>query len=179
MSFLFFISIFDFSFFFFFFQAEDGIRDVAVTGVQTCALPISAAEPGLGVEAGQLGVADGAQEGEEEREADAGPDVAPHRRAARRRRCRLQLKRDPEKRSRRDQRHGVHRRARKTERRFHTAYFCSWCCGHEPASFPSPSLMVSVISCRICTKLRTVRYHPIGWSGQGACAPCRSRSEER
>src|SRR2546429_4799845 len=25
---------------FFFFQAEDGIRDVAVTGVQTCALPI-------------------------------------------------------------------------------------------------------------------------------------------
>src|SRR2546429_2444074 len=27
---------------FFFFQAEDGIRDVAVTGVQTCALPISA-----------------------------------------------------------------------------------------------------------------------------------------
>src|SRR2546422_7520400 len=27
--------------FFVFFQAEDGIRDVAVTGVQTCALPIS------------------------------------------------------------------------------------------------------------------------------------------
>src|SRR2546429_7761184 len=26
---------------FLFFQAEDGIRDVAVTGVQTCALPIS------------------------------------------------------------------------------------------------------------------------------------------
>src|SRR2546429_9871932 len=26
---------------YFFFQAEDGIRDVAVTGVQTCALPIS------------------------------------------------------------------------------------------------------------------------------------------
>src|SRR5216684_6790942 len=26
--------------FIFFFQAEDGIRDVAVTGVQTCALPI-------------------------------------------------------------------------------------------------------------------------------------------
>src|SRR5205809_5708936 len=32
--------IFFFFFFFFFFQAEDGIRDVAVTGVQTCALPI-------------------------------------------------------------------------------------------------------------------------------------------
>src|SRR5882757_7787553 len=28
-------------FFFFFFQAEDGIRDIGVTGVQTCALPIS------------------------------------------------------------------------------------------------------------------------------------------
>src|SRR5258706_8940549 len=27
--------------FFFFFQAEDGIRDWSVTGVQTCALPIS------------------------------------------------------------------------------------------------------------------------------------------
>src|SRR3712207_3125105 len=28
-------------FYFFFFQAEDGIRDIGVTGVQTCALPIS------------------------------------------------------------------------------------------------------------------------------------------
>src|SRR2546425_11004432 len=28
-------------YFFFFFQAEDGIRDKLVTGVQTCALPIS------------------------------------------------------------------------------------------------------------------------------------------
>src|SRR5215469_16880244 len=31
-----------FLFFFFFFQAEDGIRDLYVTGVQTCALPIFA-----------------------------------------------------------------------------------------------------------------------------------------
>src|SRR6266566_9093228 len=31
---------------FFFFQAEDGIRDYKVTGVQTCALPIYAEEPG-------------------------------------------------------------------------------------------------------------------------------------
>src|SRR5688572_31489243 len=31
-----------FVFFFFFFQAEDGIRDLTVTGVQMCALPISA-----------------------------------------------------------------------------------------------------------------------------------------
>src|SRR5207248_7649484 len=30
----------------FFFQAEDGIRDRTVTGVQTCALPISNHEPG-------------------------------------------------------------------------------------------------------------------------------------
>src|SRR5688572_22897660 len=32
--------------FFFFFQAEDGIRDLTVTGVQTCALPISAGPAG-------------------------------------------------------------------------------------------------------------------------------------
>src|SRR5947207_9753712 len=32
--------IFILLFFFFFFQAEDGIRDHCVTGVQTCALPI-------------------------------------------------------------------------------------------------------------------------------------------
>src|SRR5436305_14796024 len=31
----------DFLLVFFFFQAEDGIRDADVTGVQTCALPIS------------------------------------------------------------------------------------------------------------------------------------------
>src|SRR2546427_352669 len=31
--------------FFFFFQAEDGIRDLTVTGVQTCALPILAVLP--------------------------------------------------------------------------------------------------------------------------------------
>src|SRR6476660_10295667 len=29
----------------FFFQAEDGIRDIGVTGVQTCALPISTSAP--------------------------------------------------------------------------------------------------------------------------------------
>ena len=33
--------LFVFFFVFFFFQAEDGIRDDLVTGVQTCALPIS------------------------------------------------------------------------------------------------------------------------------------------
>src|SRR6266568_8631135 len=33
---------------FFFFQAEDGIRDGTVTGVQTCALPISPADRPVG-----------------------------------------------------------------------------------------------------------------------------------
>src|SRR2546430_3674123 len=32
---------------FFFFQAEDGIRDLTVTGVQTCALPISRRTPNI------------------------------------------------------------------------------------------------------------------------------------
>src|SRR5947208_7819561 len=36
----FFFLLFFFFVFFFFFQAEDGIRDDLVTGVQTCALPI-------------------------------------------------------------------------------------------------------------------------------------------
>src|SRR2546430_4384500 len=51
---------------YFFFQAEDGIRDLTVTGVQTCALPISADHaahgPGDLVDAG--------------REEDAQPAVA-------------------------------------------------------------------------------------------------------
>src|SRR5204863_4102914 len=42
--FLFFFLFSFFFFFFFFFQAEDGIRDLYVTGVQTCALPIWLAE---------------------------------------------------------------------------------------------------------------------------------------
>src|SRR5256885_5025910 len=36
--------------YFFFFQAEDGIRDYKVTGVQTCALPICRDAAWLGVE---------------------------------------------------------------------------------------------------------------------------------
>src|SRR5262249_58079028 len=48
-------------FFFFFFQAEDGIRDWSVTGVQTCALPIfqadMAAPPALEIQiAGGFGI---------------------------------------------------------------------------------------------------------------------------
>src|SRR2546430_15182490 len=38
--------------FFFFFQAEDGIRDLTVTGVQTCALPISS-KPNVLKQSGQ------------------------------------------------------------------------------------------------------------------------------
>src|SRR2546427_5906679 len=37
---------------FFFFQAEDGIRDLTVTGVQTCALPIYGRDRETCVEAG-------------------------------------------------------------------------------------------------------------------------------
>src|SRR3712207_3639826 len=36
----------------FFFQAEDGIRDIGVTGVQTCALPISTRSASLGSSSG-------------------------------------------------------------------------------------------------------------------------------
>src|SRR2546430_4339763 len=37
------IKRYEYALLFFFFQAEDGIRDLTVTGVQTCALPISSA----------------------------------------------------------------------------------------------------------------------------------------
>src|SRR5260364_451235 len=46
-----FVSTVDIFTFFFFFQAEDGIRDDLVTGVQTCALPICrTAAPEMGVD---------------------------------------------------------------------------------------------------------------------------------
>src|SRR5207302_5393952 len=45
---------------YFFFQAEDGIRDFHVTGVQTCALPISSrAEPRCHIAERQSGVPSG------------------------------------------------------------------------------------------------------------------------
>src|SRR3989441_1876082 len=62
----------DFLLFFFFFQAEDGIRDKLVTGVQTCALPIYRAADG-GVGDGQGG-----------RGAPHPPRVAPRRGPVRR-----------------------------------------------------------------------------------------------
>src|SRR5256885_4589534 len=45
---------------FFFFQAEDGIRDYKVTGVQTCALPISMAQTALTLALGRVVQAAGA-----------------------------------------------------------------------------------------------------------------------
>src|SRR3712207_9502063 len=42
-----------YKFVFFFFQAEDGIRDIGVTGVQTCALPIYGRPDGGGEDGGQ------------------------------------------------------------------------------------------------------------------------------
>src|SRR5690349_22059126 len=47
LFFFFFFFFYSFLFFFFFFQAEDGIRDLYVTGVQTCALPISPAHQSI------------------------------------------------------------------------------------------------------------------------------------
>src|SRR2546425_11554606 len=47
------------SFSFFFFQAEDGIRDKLVTGVQTCALPISEYEKLTGIKVGYEAVSVG------------------------------------------------------------------------------------------------------------------------
>src|SRR3712207_5372331 len=41
--------------FFFFFQAEDGIRDIGVTGVQTCALPICGCAPSRPGRSGRRG----------------------------------------------------------------------------------------------------------------------------
>src|SRR5687768_18028478 len=60
----------------FFFQAEDGIRDVAVTGVQTCALPISrlpAHCPALDPEVAQVGAI-----GPERDSAQAAEQLAAH-----------------------------------------------------------------------------------------------------
>src|SRR5437868_12384844 len=56
-------------FFFFFFQAEDGIRDRNVTGVQTCALPIYSHRPGTPTlqELVRVGVGGGILERSEER----------------------------------------------------------------------------------------------------------------
>src|SRR5215213_3259946 len=74
----------------FFFQAEDGIRDWSVTGVQTCALPIyrqrsrmAGSDPAPGQEGARDPPERGDQQGDRRRRADPG---APGRRRALRRR---------------------------------------------------------------------------------------------
>src|SRR2546422_8947473 len=69
--------------FFFFFQAEDGIRDVAVTGVQTCALPISPTRVGFADsgDRAQRPAATGSSAAADHRSLEAGPARA--RRAVR------------------------------------------------------------------------------------------------
>src|SRR5438270_13859239 len=61
---------------FFFFQAEDGIRDLTVTGVQTCALPIFG-EEGPAAQVWR----DGRDAVTPEREAELGLAVQPRREA--------------------------------------------------------------------------------------------------
>src|SRR2546430_9180770 len=71
--------------FFFFFQAEDGIRDLTVTGVQTCALPIFRLyerrirrdqrqwdEPATGCAVGRTGRNDGREQHTVDRDEDMG-----------------------------------------------------------------------------------------------------------
>src|SRR5258706_10292158 len=60
-------------FFFFFFQAEDGIRDWSVTGVQTCALPISHERRTTLIDRGT-----GSEDGALARGRLAGQSTAPH-----------------------------------------------------------------------------------------------------
>src|SRR2546430_17059739 len=61
-------------FFFFFFQAEDGIRDLTVTGVQTCALPISGlpSQPSAGFNVAGHGDAAGVHRPAERRDGGSG-----------------------------------------------------------------------------------------------------------
>src|SRR6266481_3774555 len=71
--------------FFFFFQAEDGIRDGTVTGVQTCALPILLEPAARRPDPGGMGPASWSQSaalaevGRPERVAPAGPNQAARR----------------------------------------------------------------------------------------------------
>src|SRR5207245_7027496 len=68
------------SFMFFFFQAEDGIRAATVTGVQTCALPISAHSPALTGDVAPLAPGPGpAQVGRLRSTPANGPAAAPGR----------------------------------------------------------------------------------------------------
>src|SRR2546422_5454012 len=65
----------------FFFQAEDGIRDVAVTGVQTCALPICSRRPGPSRGRRRAGCADSGGPARARSRAAGGSDRAPRSRS--------------------------------------------------------------------------------------------------
>src|SRR5690625_7864078 len=108
--------------FFFFFQAEDGIRDGHVTGVQTCALPISQLScaptwpPGSRRRAAWAAVAPGAPA------APAGAPETPHARSEERRvgkECRSRGSPEHEKKKKgrqtRDERSTGTRRRRQTD----------------------------------------------------------------
>src|SRR2546425_8520153 len=58
---------------FFFFQAEDGIRDKLVTGVQTCALPILKADRWISLASAWTNSASKVADGSRARSASAGP----------------------------------------------------------------------------------------------------------
>src|SRR5215210_6251056 len=59
----------------FFFQAEDGIRDTSVTGVQTCALPISDRAHGLPKDAPVFGARDRRLAGADQLDPEVGEDA--------------------------------------------------------------------------------------------------------
>src|SRR5260370_26741703 len=66
---------------YFFFQAEDGIRDSSVTGVQTCALPIYRVDPNVPIEDVAGTVRDLIAEGKVKHFAMSEPSVETLRRA--------------------------------------------------------------------------------------------------
>src|SRR5688572_33355437 len=74
----------------FFFQAEDGIRDLTVTGVQTCALPISSEPPASGSTVSTVVIAPNPppEPRVEVRPAPPGPNRSEERRVGKECRCR-------------------------------------------------------------------------------------------
>src|SRR5215467_14600441 len=80
---------------------------------------IAAAETGFGIDAGELPVGVSREEAQHESEHDARPHVAGDGAAVGSSRRRLQLVRDPQERTRRDQRHRINRHARQSERGLH------------------------------------------------------------
>src|SRR5690349_25172855 len=111
-------------FFVFFFQAEDGIRDLYVTGVQTCASSDLQPHP----------QARGSRGGEEQVRADAGVQVDQGRRARGRR---LLLRAEAEVGRSEERRVGKECRSRwwvqhynKKRSELHSVWSCLWYVGH-------------------------------------------------